>query len=220
VVTPGSRLAAALAAICLIGGFGYFAWSVVSSLGWWYGGFVSEAGVSTASHAPAYRIGILTIAAGLVLLAVALRRILPAAAGLVLLGGVFATTSAAVSCSPGCPLPPYQTPTFADLVHGAASIAGVLAIAAAIALISWRAGPSALRTASRAWLVLVVPLGALAAFALLALGRGYTAGFVERALLVCAVGWSTTAAVTVLTTRRAGQLPAGAVASPIVAPRP
>lgn len=219
-VSPWSRITAGLAALALVGGFASFSWAVVASQGWWYHGFASEAGVSTASHAPAYRIGILAIAVGLALLALALRRVLPAAAGLVALGGLFGTTSAAVSCSPGCPLPPYETPTLADLVHAGASILGLLMVAAGIAAIGLWAMPSGLRSASRAWLVPVVPLVGLAAITLLALGRGYVTSAVERALLTCTVGWAVSAAWAVLITRSADRRPGGAVESPTVASRP
>src|SRR4029077_5034718 len=76
------------------------------------------------------RLGAAGLAVGQALFAVALSgsawaRVVPFTVGLVALDAVFGGVSAAVSCSPGCPLPPHETTTAQDLVHGGASILAV-----------------------------------------------------------------------------------------------
>ncbi|MFY1690784.1 DUF998 domain-containing protein [Plantactinospora sp. WMMB782] len=88
-------------------------------------GYVSEAGASGSGTVWPYRIGLLAVAAGQVLLGAALPRWLRLASGLLLASAVATALSAGVSCRDRCPLPPFDRVTLADLVHGGASIAAV-----------------------------------------------------------------------------------------------
>jgi hypothetical protein len=125
----------------------------------------------------------------------------------------FAVTSAAVPCSPGCPLPPYESPSHSDIVHALASIGGLGLAAGAMLLLAFGAAVDAeqdpwasrdrsrLRSASRVSAGLLVPLLAATGLAMLVTGRGLLAGVLERAALVVALCWLGIAAAT-LTTRR------------------
>ena len=68
-------------------------------------------------------------------------------------GGVLTGLSGAVTCTAGCPLPPFEQPTVADLVHGGASVAATAAVVLAMVALAvssrrrtghcagWPAGP-------------------------------------------------------------------------------
>ena len=195
-----SRVAGGLAAAATLAGAIAFGIAVVASQGVGYAGYVSEAGAEGQPHLAGYRWGIGVIAFGLALLAVAVftspaapRRSVPAE--LLLGSAVLAALAGSVSCSRGCPLPPYETPTAADLVHGGASVLGVGLTALAILLLALAGEPSPLRRLSRWILLLVVPLGGVVAFALVFLGRGWTIGITERALLAVILLWTAVAGV-------------------------
>jgi hypothetical protein len=172
----------------------------------WLGGFVSEAGVASSGHAGTYRLGAAGVALGQALFAVALFfaapgerprwfasrwvAVVPLTVSLVAADAVFGGVSAAVSCSPGCPLPPHETPTVRDLVHGGASIlaVGLLSLALLCVAVFWPPGP--LVRPSRVAAVVVVPLIAADGLAILIVGRGHVTGLLERASLLVAVGWT------------------------------
>jgi hypothetical protein len=169
-------------------------------------GYVSEAGAPGAPLAGVYRGGIFAVAAALALLAAALRRwhtssresgplIRPAVLALAS-AAPMAAVSGAVTCTPGCPLPPYETPGVADLVHAGASMAALLLAAAAMALFAIEpATGERLRRISRVGVCVTTPLLAATGLAMLLLGRGYTSGLLERAALVAALGWLIAAAM-------------------------
>jgi Protein of unknown function (DUF998) len=195
------RALAVAAGVAVAAGAALLSWAVAASQGWWYAGFVSETGEPGSPQGTAYRLGILGLAAGLFLLAGAVRArggspawIVLGASLLLAVSGAFAVTSSVVSCSSGCPLPPYETPTAGDLVHAGASIAGILAAAAAMLALAIGQIDSGLRRACRAWLAVTVPAGLFAAFALIGLGRGHATGLAEKLLLAVVVGWALTTA--------------------------
>jgi hypothetical protein len=102
---------------------------------------------------------------------------------------VLAGTSGVVPCSDQCPLPPYEPTTPADLLHTAASILGMAALAAAMA-VTWSAVVRpAVRRLTAAALTLTVPLGAALGLTMLLAGRDTTSALLERILLVVAVSW-------------------------------
>jgi hypothetical protein len=180
-------------------------------------GYVSEAGIAGSSYAWAYRLGVFTLAAGLLLLAAALPRELRAATALLAAAAGATLLSGAVGCSAGCPLPPFESSTTADLVHGAASVAAVacavlamLALAAPplpapLARAATRAGTTARRTAvalgrlpdpgpalrplARVAVATALPLSALVGMAMPLLGRGTVVGLLERLVLLVVVLW-------------------------------
>jgi len=162
------------------------------------GGYVSEAGVGASGHATAYRLGAALLALGQAALAVALSGrlrwarlgVVAVTVGLVAVDAAFGGVSAAVSCSPGCPLPPYESATARDLVHGGASIlsVGLLCLAVLSIAALWPPGP--LVGPSRVAALVVVPLVAIQGLAMLIVGRGHLTGGLERLVLLGAVAWT------------------------------
>jgi hypothetical protein len=158
----------------------------------WIGGYVSQAGAVAAPHAGLYRFGMVALCAGLILLGLAVPTpVGPALSTTVLLiaAGASGAVSAAVPCSPGCPLPPYQRPTGADLVHAGA---GTLAVAL-IYLAVWSTATAVADHRGRrlAWVWLVVAGGALLTFVigLLATRHGLVTAVAERVALVLLFSW-------------------------------
>ncbi|MFC6017360.1 DUF998 domain-containing protein [Plantactinospora solaniradicis] len=161
-----------------------------------FAGYVSEAGASTSPSAWTYRLGLLAIAAGLLLLAVALPPALRLAAGLLVPSGLATVVSAGVSCRSECPLPPFDRTTLADLVHGGASIAAVAGTVFAILAVALTPGAApALRRLATVAAVVAVPLSLTAGVALLAVGRGLLTGTVERLLLIDLAAWGVATAI-------------------------
>jgi hypothetical protein len=163
-------------------------------------GYVSEAGAPGAPLSGVYRSGIFAIAVSLALLAASLRRgqSISRASGPLIRAATLALAAAAplagvsgvVSCTPGCPLPPYETPGATDLVHAAASMAALLLAAAAMTSLAVDPGTDErLRRISRVGAGLAVPLLAATGLAMLLLGRGYVSGLLERAALIAALSW-------------------------------
>jgi hypothetical protein len=152
-------------------------------------GFVSEAGVTGAPHGALYRASVWAIALALALLAVALRRADGLAALAVAVASPLIVVSGAVRCSAGCPLPPYERATAADLVHAAASVAALLLCAAGIFRLAMCAADPGLRRISRAGTAVAVPLLGTAGLGLLFAGRGAVTGVFERAALLAVLAW-------------------------------
>jgi hypothetical protein len=174
--------------VCTAAGFVLLAVSVVATRRLWFSGFVSEAGIG-ASAGP-YRVGLWFAGAGLVLLAVALAGEVLGAAGLLAGAGVCSALSATFTCTAGCPLPPYEATTAADLLHAAVSILAIGAVALAmLAVAAWGRDPS-LRRVSRVGAVVVLPLVTAVGIALLAVGRGQITGVLERVVLVGVTAWT------------------------------
>jgi hypothetical protein len=161
----------------------------------WWNGFISEAGVGSSGSAMTYRLGAAGLAFGQALFAAALSSVdrspvVPLAVGLLAADAAFGTVSAAVPCSPGCPLPPHETPTARDLVHGGASIlaVGLLSLAILALALLGRDGPVV--GPSRIAAVVVAPLVVLDGLAILVLGRGPVTSLLERVVLLGAVAWT------------------------------
>ncbi|MFG1778405.1 DUF998 domain-containing protein [Micromonospora sp. NPDC049051] len=201
---PPRAAAASASAGCVVGGAVAVTVAVVAGPGPGLTGYVSEAGVTDSAYAPAYRIGVFALAAGLLLLAAALPPALRAAAGLLAVGSVFALVSGAVTCSAGCPLPPFEQATTADLVHGAASILAVAAVVLAmLAIALTRAAEPVLRRLAVVALAVALPLAGATAVALVTVGRGGLIAVLERLLLLVAVLWGAATATVVALRRRA-----------------
>ncbi|MBV1853495.1 DUF998 domain-containing protein [Catellatospora tritici] len=176
----------------------------------WLRGYISEGGVASSPRHWVYRTGIVLVAASLVLLGAALRRLVPYVCAVLVTAGGFGAVSAAVSCTPGCPLPPYERSTPTDLVHAGASMVAVgLAMVAmgGVAAISLQ---PALRRTARVFFAVSLPLMAALVFGLLALGRGLFTSVLERVALVPPVGWVAATGLLVLLDRSAGTSPARA----------
>ncbi|MEU9506518.1 DUF998 domain-containing protein [Micromonospora sp. NPDC048170] len=197
--TTAPRAAAASASTaCVVAGAVMVTVAVVAGPGPGLTGYVSEAGVTDSAYAPAYRIGVFALAVGVLLLAAALPPVLRAAAALLGAGSVFALVSGAVACSAGCPLPPFERATTADLVHGGASILAVAAVVLAMLATTFTlAAPSALRRLAAVAVVVALPLAGATAVALVTVGRGSLIAVLERLLLLVAVLWGAATATTI-----------------------
>lgn len=198
------RVAAASAAAgCTLAGAVAVTVAVVAGPGPGLTGYVSEAGVTDSRYAAAYRIGIFALAAALLLLAVALPTALRVAGALLAAGSVLTLLSGAVTCSAGCPLPPFETPTAADLVHGGASIAATASVVLAmLALLVSPAAAPAVRWIAALGAALALPLSAAIAVTMVTVGRSGLVGELERLLLTVAVGWGLATATALGLTRR------------------
>lgn len=208
---PWRVSAAGAAVVALLSGTGLTV-ATGSSDPWRY---VSEAGVAGAAYAGLYRASVLGVATALALLALALRprpglasgtRLASGAAGL---AAAFSVVSATATCSPGCPLPPHETPTAADLVHAGASIAGLaLSALVMVLLVVWAEDPL-MRRISGTGAALGVPLLVAAGLSMLLAGRGLVTGVLERAALAVCLGWLVAAAARQAARRSARPAPAG-----------
>jgi len=180
---------ARLSGLCAVAGITVLAVAVLGSQGISYRGYVSEAGVVGQPHWIEYRLGIFSLAVALVLLAAAMRSRYRPAAVLLVVSGLLAGGSGSVSCSEGCPLPPFETPTVQDLVHGGTSIVGVGLSALAILVLAVFGPEGQLRLVSRVAIAPIVLAGLANAYALIFIGRSELTGAVERLLLILIVAW-------------------------------
>ena len=186
-----TRYAAGAAALTMTGGAVTMLVALVAAPGPWWQGYVSEAGTFGQPHAAPYRWGLLGFALGVAVLGRALRAgARGAVATACLLGAaVMAGTSAVVPCSNRCPLPPYEATTAADVVHTAASIAGLVVLAGAMAAIALTGPRPATRRLAAGAVTLTVPLGAALGLTMLLAGRGPLSAVLERVVLAVAVSW-------------------------------
>jgi hypothetical protein len=197
-----NRLAAATAALTMSGGAATMLVALVADSGSWWRGYVSEAGTAGQPYAVAYRCGLLLLALGVALLAFALRpggrsttqgpahrRGRAVAAMCLGTAAVLAGVSGVVPCSTQCPLPPYQPTTRADVLHTAASMLGILALATAMAAIGFTGPRSATRRLAAGAVALTVPVGAALGLTMLFAGRNALGAVLERLLLVVGIGW-------------------------------
>jgi hypothetical protein len=185
------RVAGSAAVGCILAGAVAVTLAVVAGPGPGLTGYVSEAGIAGSTHAATYRIGILALAGALLLIGAALPPgVWVASPALLATGAVLTAVSGAVTCSDGCPLPPFERATAADLVHGGASIAATAAVVFAMLTlaVSGPVGPTVRRLAGVA-AVLALPLCATVGLAMLVIGRGPLIGVLERLILAIAVLW-------------------------------
>ncbi|RIV40938.1 DUF998 domain-containing protein [Micromonospora radicis] len=121
-----------------------------------------------------------------------------------LVAAALATTlSGAVTCSAGCPLPPFERATVADLVHGAASIAATAAVVLTmIAIALCRTVDRVLRRIAAIAATVALPLAGAVGLAMLLIGRSTLVGLLERLLLAVAVSWALTTTLTLTPTPR------------------
>ena len=183
------RIAAVAGAAVLAGALTMLA-GLIAAPGPWTQGYVSEAGTTGMPLALAYRWGLAGLALGVALLARVLHRGSRPVA--MLLGGAaaLAATSGVVPCTEGCPLPPYEPTTVADVSHTLASVIGMVVLAGAMALIALaRSFDAVLRRLAATAAVIIVPLGAALGLTMLLAGRGPLSAALERAALVVAVSW-------------------------------
>lgn len=183
------RVAALAGVAVLVGALTMLA-GLVAAPGPWTAGYVSEAGTTGMPLAVAYRCGLVGLALGVALLGQALRRDSGAVAALLGGAAVLAAGSGVVPCTGGCPLPPYEPTTVADVTHTAASVLGMVLLAGAVAAVALGTAFDAVsRRLAAAAGVLIVPLGAALGLTMLLAGRGSLGAGLERALLAVAVSW-------------------------------
>lgn len=183
-------MAAAGAAGGMLGGTVAVVVAVAAGPGPGLTGYVSEAGIADSGYAPTYRIGVFALSAALLLLAVALAAAARPAAVLLAAGSFCTMLSGAVTCSDGCPLPPFERATTADLVHGGASVVAVASVVfAMLAVVLCSAAGPLLRRVAAVGALVALPLAAAVGLAMLVVGRGATVGVLERLLLAEIVGW-------------------------------
>ncbi|MFI7078341.1 DUF998 domain-containing protein [Micromonospora sp. NPDC049903] len=128
---------------------------------------------------------------------------LPGAVALLVAGALCTLLSGAVTCSAGCPLPPFEPATVADLVHGGASVAATATVVFAMIAIALAPQPDRrLRRPAVIAAVVALPLAGAVAAAMLFVGRGSLVGVLERLLLAVAVVWGLTTALTLASGRR------------------
>ncbi|MEH1168606.1 DUF998 domain-containing protein [Micromonospora sp. CPCC 205539] len=197
------RVAGSASAGCALAGAVAVTVAVVAGPGPGLTGYVSEAGIAGSGHATTYRIGVFALAGALLLLAAALPPAVRVAAALLTASGLFAALSGAVTCTAGCPLPPFERPTVADLVHGGASVAATAAVVLAmVALAASDQTGHAVRRLAGATAALALPLSAAVGLAMLIIGRGAVVGVLERVVLALAVLWGLTTATALALARR------------------
>jgi Protein of unknown function (DUF998) len=201
-----AKVAAAAAGLCVVGGGAAVTTAAAAGPGRSATSYLSEAGAGP--HATPYRLGVLALALGLLLLALSLPPALRLAAGLLGAAALCAVLSGTIPCTAGCPLPPYEPTTPRDLVHGTASIAAVASCVFAmlavgggpavrglplVASMGLPAGPPAglpaARGVSLAAAALALPLSAVVGVGMLTVGRGGVVGITERVLLAVIAGW-------------------------------
>ncbi|WP_433130566.1 DUF998 domain-containing protein [Micromonospora sp. CA-240977] len=198
------RAAGSAAAGCGLAGAVAVTVAVVAGPGPGLTGYVSEAGIAGSGHAATYRIGILALAAALLLIGAALPPgVWAAAPALLATGAVLSAVSGAVTCSAGCPLPPFERTTTADLVHGGASIAATASVVFAMLTlsVSGPAGPAVRRLAA-VTAALALPLCATVGLAMLVVGRGAVVGVLERLVLALLVAWGVATSTALALDRR------------------
>ncbi|SCL33646.1 Protein of unknown function [Micromonospora pallida] len=197
------RVAAAGAAGCVLGGAVAVVVAVVAGPGPGLTGYVSEAGVAGSGYAPTYRAGVFALAAGLLLLAGALSAASRPAAVLLVAGSLCTLLSGAVTCSNGCPLPPFERATTADLVHGGASVLAVAVVVfAMIAVVLAPTAGTAPRRVAAVGALAALPLSAAVGLAMLLDGRGAVVGVLERLLLAETISWGLLTALLLTRARR------------------
>jgi hypothetical protein len=158
--------------------------AVAGSAPWRY---VSESGVPGAPHAALYQVSMVLLAASLGLLAVPGRSACWLIGVSLALAAPLAALAGVVHCSPGCPLPPYESTTAQDLVHAAAAIGALLLCALAILLYCILPRPFR----STGWLGVAIawPPLILSAGGVLFAGRSLFTGVMERAALIGVSAW-------------------------------
>ncbi len=159
------------------------------------GSYISEAGVAGMPHFVLYRFSLLAVGVAAAALAAGLLRFCALAATALFVAAPAVIGSAAVACTPGCPLPPYEATTGRDLAHAAASIVGVGFCALAMLALA-RCAHGRLRRLSWLGVAIAWPLLLATAVSILALGRGLSTGLLERAAIAACLAWIVAASLT------------------------
>jgi hypothetical protein len=196
------RVAALAGVAVLVGALTMLA-GLVAAPGPWTEGYVSEAGTTGMPLAVAYRCGLVGLAVGVALLGRVLGRDSRPVATLLGIAALLAGMSGVVPCTSGCPLPPYEPTTVADVSHTAASVIGMVLLAGAMALVALSAPfEPVLRRLSTTAVAIIVPLGAVLGLTMLLSGRGPVSATLERAALVVAVSWLVGTSIVAAAVRR------------------
>jgi Protein of unknown function (DUF998) len=154
-----------------------------------FAGYLSELGAASQPYAERFRAGMLLLAAGVALLGTALWPITRLGASLLAVAAVNGVVSGSVSCSDGCPLPPYESFTAADLVHGGASAVAVGFCALATLAVAKAVPQTPLGRTSLVSFGVVAPLVLAVGVAMLTVGGSDVTSVLERVTLTAALAW-------------------------------
>lgn len=135
--------------------------------------YLSHLGAQGEPTAARFRAGLMTCAAGVTAVALALWRMgqprlrvlgmTVGSAALLLVSGACLGLTAVVPCSPGCPLPPYGAPTASDWTHATVAVGAFVAASAAMVVFAVASRDRWLRWVSLATGVLVAGAAGLGA---------------------------------------------------------
>jgi hypothetical protein len=200
--TAGIRALAAASLLATVAGVAAMLVAAANTPGYRWEDYLSEMGVPGQPASGTYQLGLWLIALGVVLLGTVLR---PVGALVPMLAcAAFVVGSAAVPCSPGCPVPPRaEGVTAQDVAHVAVSAAALAAASVGILLIAagqrWtgalaalspsRTAVGSIRTGSAVAVALTAGGMAVTAVALLVSGHGLVHGVVERVSVGVALCW-------------------------------
>lgn len=193
-MTQSSRYATTAGPVVGVGALVMLA-SLVGAPGSWLTGYVSEAGTTGQPYAMPYRWGVVVLALGVALLGAAFaeqpagRSRSPLVAVLLAATALMAATSGVVTCSDGCPLPPFEPTTTADVVHTGAGVAGMALLAVAMLVVALCDPRPLLRRMAVAGAACTVPIGLAMGAGMLLSGRGPLVSVLERLLLTVTVTW-------------------------------
>ncbi len=110
-------------------------------------------------------------------------------AGLLVVAGGLGAVSASVSCTAGCPLPPYEHTTAMDLLHASASSLAIGLAAVAMLVIAATSADGPMRWCARVGFILTGPALVALGVCLLALGRATPTAILERVVLAEVLAW-------------------------------
>ncbi|GLY94679.1 DUF998 domain-containing protein [Actinoplanes sp. NBRC 103695] len=175
------------AVVAVLGGALTILVGLVAAPGSWLRGYVSEAGVAGLPLAGVYRAGFAALAIGVACLGLSRRTRVVAVT--LLAAALLCGTAGAVPCTGGCPLPPFEVTSVGDVVHAAAAILGMVALAGAMVASWWTTGDRVVRRVSGVAAAFTVPLGGALGLTMLFAGRVALGAILERVLLVLAVSW-------------------------------
>ncbi len=177
--------------------------------------YLSHLGARGEPTAARFQVGLMICAVGVVAVAVALWRLgqprlrvlglSVGSAAVLLVSGVCLGLTAAVPCSPGCPLPPYGVPTTSDWVHATVAVGAFVAASAVMIIFAVASRDRWLRWSSLATGVVVAGAAGLGALFALVDVPSDIGGSLERVASGAGLLWLVLVAVRLATTRSASR---------------
>jgi hypothetical protein len=183
-----ARFVASAAGILMLAGATSVSASVLVNQSLWSERYVSEAGVPDEPSATAYRLGMMAIAAGIVVLAASLRPQEPLPAMLLAVCGASAGLSGTVTRNAVDAPPAEVAASVSGHIHAISSSTGLSACVLAMLLLN-KAEDAGVRRVSRWAAIVLTPVGIAALTSMVWLDRNAITGTLERALLVGTLSW-------------------------------